>query len=66
VDDLPVGECRAFELGLYQFLDTGYSGLLAKIREKKTLDDQLRGELHSALKEYKEKFVAERGARTTT
>ncbi|HXE76479.1 MAG TPA: F0F1 ATP synthase subunit alpha [Candidatus Xenobia bacterium] len=62
VDDLPVGECRAFEQGLYQFLDTSHSALLAKIREKKTLDDQLRSELHAALKEFKEKFAAERGA----
>jgi len=63
VDDLPVSECRAFEHGLYDFLDTGYSGLLKKIREKKTLDDELRGELHKALKEFKEKFAAERAAR---
>jgi len=63
VDDLPVGECRAFEDELFQFLDTGYSALLARIREKKTLDDELRGEVHKALKEFKEKFAAERSAR---
>ncbi len=63
VDDLPVSECRAFEHGLYDFLDTGYSGLLKKIREKKALDDEVRGELHKALKEFKEKFAAERAAR---
>jgi F-type H+-transporting ATPase subunit alpha len=63
VDELPVSECRAFERGLYDFLDTGYSGLLKKIREKKALDDELRGELHKALKEFKEKFSAERAAR---
>jgi F-type H+-transporting ATPase subunit alpha len=63
-DDLPVGECRAFEQGLFQFLDTGYPALLAKIREKKTLDDELRGEVHKALKEFKEKFTAERSARS--
>ena len=64
VDDLPVGECRAFEDGLFQFLDTGYSAMLAKIREKKTLDDELRGEVHKALKEFKEKFGADPSART--
>ncbi len=62
VDDLPVSECRVFEQGLYQFLDTSYSGLLAKIREKKTLDDELRGQVHKALKEFKEKFAAGHGA----
>jgi F-type H+-transporting ATPase subunit alpha len=64
VDDLPVGECRAFEQGLFQFLDTGYSALLAKLREKKTLDDELRGEVHKALKEFKERFMADRSVRT--
>jgi len=62
VDDVPVSECRVFEQGLYQFLDTSYSGLLAKIREKKTLDDELRGQVHKALKEFKEKFAAGHGA----
>ncbi|MBI4466768.1 MAG: F0F1 ATP synthase subunit alpha [Acidobacteria bacterium] len=63
VDDLPVSESRAFEHGLYSFLDTSYSGLLKKIREKKVLDDELRGETHKALKGFKEKFAAERAAR---
>jgi F-type H+-transporting ATPase subunit alpha len=65
-DDLPVGECRAFEQGLFQFLDTSYSALLAKIREKKTLDDELRGEVHKALKEFKEKFTGERASLATS
>ncbi len=63
VDDQPVGQCRAFEDGLFQFLDTSYSALLAKIREKKTLDDELRGEAHKALKEFKEKFAADPSVR---
>ncbi|MFQ5928016.1 MAG: F0F1 ATP synthase subunit alpha [Terriglobia bacterium] len=65
VDDLAVSECQAFESALYDFLDTGYSGLLKKIRERKTLDEELRGELHQALKEFKEKFAAERAARAS-
>jgi F-type H+-transporting ATPase subunit alpha len=64
-DDLPVSECPAFEQALYNFLDTGYSALLEKIRQKKTLDDELREEVNKALKEFKERFAAERSARAT-
>jgi len=63
VDDLPVSECRAFEHALYDFLDTSYAGLLAQIRQKKALDDELRTEIHQTLKMFKEKFAAERAAR---
>ena len=34
---------------------------LAKIREKKALDDEIKAELVSVLKEAKEKFKAEKG-----
>jgi len=65
VDDLPVSECPVFEQALYSFLDTSYSGLQEKIRQKKALDDELREEIHKALKEFKERFAAERSARAT-
>jgi len=64
-DDLPVSECPAFEQALYGFLDTSCSTLLEKIRQKKALDDELREEIHKALKEFKERFAAERSARAT-
>jgi F-type H+-transporting ATPase subunit alpha len=61
LDDLPVEECRAFEAGLYRWAESAHAGLLAQIRENKIIDDDLRGKLHAALKEFKERFVAERG-----
>ena len=61
LDDLEVSECRAFEQSLYRFLDTSHSGLLVKIREKKALDDETKGQLAAALKEAKERFKAEKG-----
>jgi F-type H+-transporting ATPase subunit alpha len=61
LDDLAVEECRPFEAGLYRYVENAHAGLLSEIREKKILDDALRGKLHTALKEYKERFVAERG-----
>ena len=59
VDDLPASQCGAFERALYDFLDTSQAGLLQSIREKKTLDDALRNELHKVLKEFKQRFTAE-------
>jgi F-type H+-transporting ATPase subunit alpha len=61
LDELEVNECRLFEQSFYRFLDTSQAGLLAKIREKKALDDELRGQLTAVLKEAKEKFKAEKG-----
>jgi F-type H+-transporting ATPase subunit alpha len=60
LDDLPVEECRAFEAGLYRYVENAHAGLLVEIREKKALDDALRAKLHAALKEFKERFLAER------
>ncbi len=62
VDDLPASQCGAFERALYDFLDTSQAGLLQNIREKKTLDDALRSELHKVLKEFKQRFTAEHAA----
>jgi F-type H+-transporting ATPase subunit alpha len=56
LDDLPVEECRKFEAELYRFVDNAHPGLLAKIREKKALDDALKAEINSVLKEAKERF----------
>ena len=62
LDDLEVSEVRKFELELYPFLDTNYSGLLKTLREKKAFDDALRAEAAKALDAFKEKFKAAKGA----
>ncbi len=59
LDDLKVEDIRAFEVGLYKYLDSAQSQLLKDIIEKKTLDDDLKGRLKGALEEYKRNFVAE-------
>jgi F-type H+/Na+-transporting ATPase subunit alpha len=59
LDDLPISQCREFEEELYRSLDLKPGGgVLAKIREKKVLDDEVKAELNAALKEFKERFVA--------
>src|SRR5438105_1564985 len=56
LDDLEVADCRPFEQYLYRFLDTSHPGLLEKIRNRKTIDDEIKGELQKAIKEAKERF----------
>jgi F-type H+-transporting ATPase subunit alpha len=60
LDDLQQEDCRAFEEGLYRFADNTRPRVLQTIREKKKIDDDLRAEINSLLKEFKERFVAER------
>jgi F-type H+-transporting ATPase subunit alpha len=59
LDDLQVDQIRAFEDGLYKYLDSAQSALLSDIITKKTLDDDLKARIESALKEYKQNFLAE-------
>jgi len=54
-----VEEIRAFEDGLYKYLDSGQTALLNDIATKKALDDALKNRIHDALKEYKANFLAE-------
>ena len=59
LDDIPVDKCRAFEASLYSFLDTSKPDLERKIVERKELNDELKNEVHSALREAKQRFLAE-------
>jgi F-type H+/Na+-transporting ATPase subunit alpha len=59
LDDLPLDQCRAFETGLYTFVENAHPGLLSSIREKKNLDDTLKAQVGAALQEYKTRFVQE-------
>ncbi|MCS7025428.1 MAG: F0F1 ATP synthase subunit alpha [Bryobacteraceae bacterium] len=58
VDDLPVSEVRRFEEELYRFVENAHPQLLATIREKKSLDDELKAQMSSVLKEFKERFTS--------
>ena len=51
-------QCRTFEEELYRFVENAHPGLLAEIREKKTLDDALKGKLNGVIKEVKDRFLA--------
>src|SRR6202166_3315395 len=49
LDDLPLDQCRAFEDGLFKFVENAHPGMLSTIREKKALDDTLKGQMTAAL-----------------
>jgi F-type H+-transporting ATPase subunit alpha len=59
LDDFQISEIRAFEVGLYKYFDSAQTALIDDLTKKKALDDDLRGKLHAALKEYAANFKAE-------
>jgi F-type H+-transporting ATPase subunit alpha len=59
LDNVKVESIRAFEDGLYKYLDSGQTALLNDIATKKALDDDLRKRIGAALDEYKANFLAE-------
>src|ERR671934_643097 len=52
LDKIPVSEVRAFESELYKFIETRAPDVFRGIVEKKQLDDQLKGALDAAVKEF--------------
>ncbi len=59
VDDLTVGQVRGFEAALLTHMNSNKADLLKAVREKKTLDSDLTRELQAAVKEFKERFLAQ-------
>ena len=61
LDDIDVNQCRPFEAALFRLIDTSHAGLLAKIREKKAIDDEIKAYLVTVIQEAKAKFSADKG-----
>jgi F-type H+-transporting ATPase subunit alpha len=62
LDAIAVENLRAYEDGLYRFLETQQPTVLAGIAEKKTLDDELKAALNAALTEFNKQFSASTAA----
>ena len=60
LDDLEMADCGPFEQYLYRLLDASHLALLQKIRDRKTIDDEIKSELQKVIKEAKERFKNER------
>ena len=59
LDDLPLDQIRAFEVDLFRFVENAHPSILTDIREKKEMTDDLKKSTNAALKEFKDRFVAE-------
>ena len=57
LDDLPVEKVKQFERDLLAYADARYAAVMAKLVEKKALDDELRAQLNEILGEFKKQFV---------
>ena len=55
---MPVSECRRYEQELFSYADTNHGNLMKALREKKQIDDGIRGQITRALDEFKERFTA--------
>jgi F-type H+/Na+-transporting ATPase subunit alpha len=62
LDAVPVSELSTFETEFYSFLESRYPQALRGIAEKKQLDDQLKGALNDAAKEFAGQFAARKAA----
>ncbi|MRR34690.1 F0F1 ATP synthase subunit alpha, partial [bacterium] len=58
VDDYPVASLRRYESELYSFFDGRKADILAELRDKKAIDDDLKGKIVAALDEFKKEFTA--------
>jgi F-type H+-transporting ATPase subunit alpha len=58
LDDLPVNKVGAFEHGLLGVLRTKHADLLTRIATEKSLSDELRADLKSAIESFKKTFTA--------
>ena len=61
-DDVPVEDVRTFEAELLKFVENSQPGLLQNIREKKSLTDEIKADLHQALKDFQYTWAERRGS----
>src|SRR5499427_3796408 len=58
LDSIPVADVRSYEMELYRFIESRYPQLFGGIREKKQLDDELKGTRDKAVREFSADFTA--------
>src|SRR5262252_9464987 len=62
MDAVAIADVRSYETELYRFIDNRYPQLFGGIREKKQLDDELKGTLDKAVREFSADFTARKAA----
>ncbi len=56
VDDVPTSDVRKFEKELLKFVDATYENIKKEIKEKKSLDDDLKAKIRAMIEEFKKGF----------
>src|SRR6187399_14495 len=56
LDPVPVEELRRYEEELYRTFELRHAGMLKVLAEKKQIDDELKGQISAALKEFGQQF----------
>jgi F-type H+/Na+-transporting ATPase subunit alpha len=63
LDDIAAPEVGRFERELLAFIEAHYGSMLTKLAQRKSLDDEIRGELKKAIVDFKERFATQGAAR---
>jgi len=58
IDEYPVSALNKYETELYAFFDNRQADLLADLRDKKAIDDDIKGRIIAALGQFKKEFTA--------
>jgi F-type H+-transporting ATPase subunit alpha len=58
LDDLQVSVLKKFEIEMYAFFDNRQAELLAELRDKKAIDDDMKGRIIAAMGQFKKEFTA--------
>src|ERR1043166_3698223 len=62
LDNVALGDVRSFEIELYKFIESRHSQVFKDIVAKKILDDQTKGALDAAVKQFAADFAAKKAA----
>src|SRR5918993_164643 len=62
LDQVPVSDVGAYETELYRTFELRHAGILKTIAEKKQIDDELKGQVTAALKDFSQQFAARKAA----
>jgi F-type H+-transporting ATPase subunit alpha len=58
LDEFPVSALKKFETEMYSFFDNRQAELVAELRDKKAIDDDMKGRIIAAMGQFKKEFTA--------
>jgi F-type H+-transporting ATPase subunit alpha len=58
LDDYPVSALKRYETEMYGFFDSRQAELVTELRDKKAIDDDLKGRIIAAFEQFKKEFTA--------